>query len=127
MFQQSFVNGTAATVDEIPSLTHPEYLETQVLSGSSQDSRSNIPTEENRLLRPISQPKHSKSLTWWDGVCLVVCQQIGSGIFSTPALVNKNAGSVGMSLLCWVVAGCIAWSGACTFTENPCADCSLLR
>src|SRR5271170_6956633 len=55
-----------------------------------------------------------KTVTYWSGLSLVVGLQIGSGIFSSPALVNRNAGSVGMSLIVWVLAGCLAWTGACT-------------
>ena len=55
-----------------------------------------------------------KTVTYWSGLSLVVGLQIGSGIFSSPALVNHNAGSVGMSLVVWIVAGCLAWTGACT-------------
>lgn len=54
-----------------------------------------------------------KTVTYWSGLSLVVGLQIGSGIFSSPALVNRNAGSVGMSLIVWVIAGCLAWTGAC--------------
>ena len=56
-----------------------------------------------------------KTVTYWSGVCLVVSQIVGSGIFSAPALVNRNAGSVGMSLVLWIVAGCLAWTGACIY------------
>lgn len=56
-----------------------------------------------------------KSVTYWSGLTLVVGLQIGSGIFSTPALVNQNAGSVGMSFIVWIIAGCLAWTGACNF------------
>jgi hypothetical protein len=55
-----------------------------------------------------------KTVTYWSGLSLVVGLQIGSGIFSSPALVNRNAGSIGMSLIVWIVAGCLAWTGACT-------------
>jgi len=55
-----------------------------------------------------------KTVTYWSGLSLVVGLQIGSGIFSSPALVNRNAGSVGMSLIVWIIAGCLAWTGACT-------------
>ena len=59
-----------------------------------------------------------KTVTYWSGLSLVVGLQIGSGIFSSPALVNRNAGSVGMSLIVWIIAGCLAWTGACT-TPQP--------
>lgn len=55
-----------------------------------------------------------KTVNYWSGLSLVVGLQIGSGIFSSPALVNRNAGSVGMSLIVWILAGCLAWTGACT-------------
>jgi len=53
-----------------------------------------------------------KTVTYWSGLSLVVGLQIGSGIFSSPALVNRNAGSIGMSLIVWIVAGCLVWTGA---------------
>jgi hypothetical protein len=59
-----------------------------------------------------------KTVTYLSGLSLVVGLQIGSGIFSSPALVNRNAGSVGMSLIVWVIAGCLAWTGACTFPPH---------
>ena len=80
---------------------------------------SNVSSNNAQLLPPgIMQEQNSslenvKTVTYWSGVCLVVSQIIGSGIFSTPALVNRNAGSVGMSLVLWIVAGCLAWTGAC--------------
>src|SRR5438046_1050507 len=95
---------------------------------------SNASSEQNECLSPEVTtevtgifPRHShleqiKVVTWWSGVCLVVSQQIGSGIFSTPALVNNGAGSVGMSLIVWIIAGCIAWSGACTFRHPSLCD-----
>ena len=43
-----------------------------------------------------------KTVTYWSGLSLVVGLQIGSGIFSSPALVNRNAGSIGMSLIVWI-------------------------
>ena len=59
-----------------------------------------------------------KTVSYWSGLSLVVGLQIGSGIFSSPALVNRNAGSVGMSLIVWAVAGCLAWTGACIITSR---------
>ena len=63
-----------------------------------------------------------KAVTYWQGVCLLISRQIGAGIFSSPALVNGNAGSVGMSLVLWFVCGCVAWTGACTHSSLPVND-----
>jgi amino acid transporter len=64
--------------------------------------------------RPVStQLAEPKGVGYVEGVSLVVGRQIGAGIFSAPSLVNRQAGSVGMSLIIWVVAGCLAWTGSC--------------
>jgi amino acid transporter len=59
----------------------------------------------------------NKSLTYLNGLSLVVGLIIGSGIFSSPSQVNRNAGSPGASLLVWVVAGILAWTGAASYAE----------
>jgi hypothetical protein len=59
----------------------------------------------------------NKSLTYLNGLSLVVGLIIGSGIFSSPSQVNKNAGSPGASLIVWVVAGVLAWTGAASYAE----------
>jgi hypothetical protein len=43
---------------------------------------------------------------------LVVGMQVGSGIFSSPGVVVAEVGSVGASLVIWVVSGLLAWTGA---------------
>lgn len=59
----------------------------------------------------------NKSLTYLNGLSLIVGLIIGSGIFSSPSQVNRNAGSPGASLLVWVVAGVLAWTGAASYAE----------
>lgn len=59
----------------------------------------------------------NKSLSYLNGLSLVVGLIIGSGIFSSPSQVNRNAGSPGASLLVWVVAGILAWTGAASYAE----------
>lgn len=58
-----------------------------------------------------------KTLTFLNGVSLVVGLIIGSGIFSSPSHVNRNAGSPGASLIVWLVAGLLAWTGASSYVE----------
>jgi amino acid transporter len=64
----------------------------------------------------VSLERH-KSLTYLNGLSLVIGLIIGSGIFSSPAEVNKNAGSPGASLVVWLVAGLLAWTGAASYAE----------
>jgi hypothetical protein len=73
---------------------------------------------------PISTSTHSqeleesKSVTYWQGVSLIIGRQVGGGIFSVPALVCANSGSVGLSLIVWIVSGCVAYLGACNDSEG---------
>lgn len=63
-----------------------------------------------------SLEKH-KTLTYTNGLSLVIGLIIGSGIFSSPAQVNVNAGSPGASLIVWLTAGLLAWTGAASYAE----------
>ena len=58
-----------------------------------------------------------KSLTYLNGLSLIIGLIIGSGIFSSPSQVNTNAGSPGAALIAWVVAGVLAWTGAASYAE----------
>ncbi|KAL8932449.1 MAG: hypothetical protein Q9216_006834, partial [Gyalolechia sp. 2 TL-2023] len=63
-----------------------------------------------------SLEKH-KSITYLNGLSLIVGLIIGSGIFSSPAQITTNAGSPGASLVVWLVAGILAWTGAASYAE----------
>lgn len=58
-----------------------------------------------------------KTLTYLNGLSLIVGLIIGSGIFSSPSQVNSNAGSPGAALIIWAVAGILAWTGAASYAE----------
>ncbi|KAJ5966077.1 hypothetical protein N7481_012791 [Penicillium waksmanii] len=61
--------------------------------------------------------ERNKTLTYLNGLSLIVGLIIGSGIFSSPSQVNANAGSPGASLIIWAVAGLLAWTGAASYAE----------
>ncbi|KAI1810084.1 amino acid permease-domain-containing protein [Poronia punctata] len=63
-----------------------------------------------------SLEKH-KTLTYLNGLGLIVGLIIGSGIFSSPSQVNVNVGSPGASLVVWAMAGILAWTGAASYAE----------
>jgi hypothetical protein len=63
-----------------------------------------------------SLEKH-KTLTYLNGLSLIVGLIIGSGIFSSPSQVNTNAGSPGAALIVWAIAGILAWTGASSYAE----------
>lgn len=61
--------------------------------------------------------ERNKTLTYMNGLSLIIGLIIGSGIFSSPSQVNANAGSPGASLIVWAVAGLLAWTGAASYAE----------
>ncbi len=63
-----------------------------------------------------SLEKH-KTLTYLNGLSLIVGLIIGSGIFSSPSQVSSRVGSAGAGLVVWVVAGILAWTGGASYAE----------
>ncbi|KAF3483672.1 B(0,+)-type amino acid transporter 1 [Arthroderma uncinatum] len=77
---------------------------------------SAVSLEHNANITDGSLERH-KTLTYLNGLSLIIGLIIGSGIFSSPGQVNHNAGSPGASLIVWVVAGLLAWTGASSYAE----------
>lgn len=63
-----------------------------------------------------SLEKH-KTLTYLNGLSLIVGLIIGAGIFSSPSQVSSKVGSPGAALVVWVIAGLLAWTGAASYAE----------
>lgn len=72
--------------------------------------------EESHGIVDGALEKH-KTLTYMNGLSLIVGLIIGSGIFSSPGQVSSNAGSPGASLIVWLIAGVLAWTGAASYAE----------
>src|SRR5262245_35447025 len=64
-----------------------------------------------------NQPELVRGLGPVEATSIVVGGIIGSGIFISPAIVAREAGAPGLSLLVWVVGGLIATCGALCFAE----------
>lgn len=58
-----------------------------------------------------------ESLTYINGVALVLGLQIGSGIFFAPSQVSSHVPSPGIAVLVWLSAGVLVWTGAASFIE----------
>ncbi|KAF4950322.1 hypothetical protein FSARC_13240 [Fusarium sarcochroum] len=52
-----------------------------------------------------------RSIGVFGAASLIVNKMIGAGIFSTPSGIFKLSGSVGMSLMCWVIGTAVATCG----------------
>lgn len=79
--------------------------------------RVEIPTEFSKIL-PGWNP--GKNLTWTSAYILVVSRVIGSGIFATPGSIVKSAGSIGLTLVVWLLGTILAACGMAISMEYGC-------
>ncbi|KAJ5991065.1 hypothetical protein N7522_011272 [Penicillium canescens] len=63
---------------------------------------------------------YRKSLNWSSAYILVVSRVIGSGIFATPGSIVKSAGSIGLTLLVWLVGTILSACGMAVSMEYGC-------
>jgi hypothetical protein len=66
---------------------------------------------------PVGGLEKQKTLSFLNGLSLVIGVQIGSGIFSSPSQVNNHVPSPGAALVIWAIAGLLAWTGAASYAE----------
>jgi hypothetical protein len=89
---------------------------------SSISKRSTTLTD--RSLEHDVLPEHSgplkRTIGWGSAYVLIISRVIGSGIFATPGAIFKGTGSVGMTLVLWVVGAIIAWFGLAISLEYGC-------
>ncbi|KAJ5901476.1 amino acid transporter [Penicillium taxi] len=57
------------------------------------------------------------SISTWTSLCLNVNQMIGTGIFSTPASILKGVGSVGLSMIYWLIGYLLSHSTLAVYLE----------
>lgn len=62
-------------------------------------------------------PKGNQRLGWFTVMCLILNRTIGTGIFATPGEIILATGSVGASLILWIVGGIIALAGVHVWNE----------
>lgn len=69
------------------------------------------------MLTRMSDPSPRRSLGTLDAACVVVGAIIGVGIFFSPGRVAAVAGTPGLALAGWTLAGFVAMCGAMAFAE----------
>ncbi|CDS82199.1 related to large neutral amino acid transporter 1 [Sporisorium scitamineum] len=86
--------------------------------GSGSASRGSSASRYRRHTRGYSRDRLAeRRVTLIDGIALTIGVQIGSGIFSSPGVVTLNTGSIGASIVIWLLSGLLAWTGASSFAE----------
>jgi amino acid transporter len=63
---------------------------------------------------------YGRNLGWSGAYILVISRVIGSGIFATPGSITKSVGSIGLSLLLWIVGAVLAACGLAISLEYGC-------
>ncbi|CBQ71983.1 related to large neutral amino acid transporter 1 [Sporisorium reilianum SRZ2] len=86
--------------------------------GAGPVSRAGSSSRYRRHTRGYSRDRLAeRRVTLIDAIALTIGVQIGSGIFSSPGVVTLNTGSIGASIVIWLLSGLLAWTGASSFAE----------
>ena len=90
----------------------------------SDNLNSNPTSVSARISEPLivddtepSEFVQGRSLTFINGLALVLGLQIGSGIFYAPSQVSNHVPCPGAAVLVWLIGGIMVWTGAASFIE----------
>ena len=61
-----------------------------------------------------------RNLGWSSAYILIISRVIGSGIFATPGAIVRSVGSIGITLVLWIVGALFSWFGLAISLEYGC-------
>lgn len=82
--------------------------------------RSEYPQSSAELNTIPEASPLGRNLKWSSAYLLIISRVIGSGIFATPGVVVHSVGSVGLSLLLWLLGAIVATCGLAVSLELGC-------
>ncbi|CAG8034413.1 unnamed protein product [Penicillium nalgiovense] len=108
-------------IQERQPLLNPS-IHSNIPSHSSQQEPLGLSSDDFPTPYPDTLPgtPYRKSINWSSAYILVVSQVIGSGICATPGSIVRSAGSIGLTLLVWLVGTIISAFGLAVSMEFGC-------
>jgi amino acid transporter len=94
-------------------VTYPMTVNDQFVNSS----HGLIVSEQNPKAETSSSQSLKRSLTFTDGLGIIVGIIIGSGIFSSPGVALSRAGSSGAMILAWIVSGILVFLASQCYME----------
>ncbi|KAK6864290.1 b(0-+)-type amino acid transporter 1 [Apiospora arundinis] len=95
-----------------PLLAGPREHDVDNVNNTTTTTRSGLPVD------PKSERGAFKAnLGAKEAFAIVVSIVIGSGVFTSPGVIDTNSPSPAIALLAWIAAGVLAWTGAMTMAE----------
>lgn len=123
----------SATAEDQPLLSRVESPAGSSVASYDSTSKSSIEEDEeapfdrsillDRSVENDVLPETAvlgRNLGWSSAYILIMSRVIGSGIFATPGAIVQSVGSIGISLLLWVIGALIAWLGLAISLEYGC-------
>lgn len=103
-------------------MAHSDETQPLLDANNRPHNLQHIPSADLPAGYPDSLPgsNQGKTLSWTSAYILVTSRVIGSGIFATPGSIVKSAGSVGLTLLVWLVGTILAACGLAISMEYGC-------
>ncbi|KAF2664990.1 amino acid transporter [Microthyrium microscopicum] len=94
-----------------------------VLSLNDEETVENIAVAFDRSVENDVIPETAvlgRTLGWSSAYILIISRVIGSGIFATPGAIVRSVGSIGITLILWVVGALVSWFGLAISLEYGC-------